>query len=118
MSVLLIGAAGMVGSVAGQNSSCDTANASSMTECDASMTQYQNMLGSLYGVAHITLQYAGFIAVFAGAILWFTAKRSSDRAQTGVWLLIGGLIMIIFYFGFEAFVSVLRWVAEGDGGNA
>ena len=78
------------------------------------MDQYKGMLNNLYEVAHTTLQYAGFVAVFAGAVLWFTARRSSDRAQTGVWLLIGGLIMIVFYFGFTAFVSVLKWIAEGS----
>lgn len=115
MSLMTLG--GAMGSMAAQ-SSCDASNASSMTSCNASMTEYKNMLGSLYSVAHTTLQYAGFIAVFAGAILWFTARRSSDRAQTGVWLLIGGLIMIVFYFGFTAFVSLLHWVADGQGGNA
>lgn len=81
--------------------------------CEGGMDQYTDMLKNVYEVAHTTLQYAGFVAVFAGAVLWFTARRSSDRAQTGVWLLIGGLIMIVFYFGFTAFVSLLKWIAEG-----
>lgn len=81
--------------------------------CNGSMDGYTSMLDNLFEVAHTTLQYAGFVTVFAGATLWFTARRSSDRAQTGVWLLIGGLAMIVFYFGFTAFVSLLKWIAEG-----
>lgn len=107
MFVTTLGAA--VGTVAAQEK-CGPTN---VDNCDAGMGQYTDMLNNLYEVAHTTLQYAGFVAVFAGAVLWFTARRSSDRAQTGVWLLIGGLIMIVFYFGFTAFVSLLKWIAEG-----
>ncbi|KZX46239.1 hypothetical protein [Haloarcula sp. K1] len=97
-----------VGTVAAQ---CE--DPTNVDNCEGGMDQYVNMLDNVYEVAHTTLQYAGFVAVFAGAVLWFTARRSSDRAQTGVWLLIGGLIMIVFYFGFTAFVSLLKWIAEG-----
>ena len=107
MFVTTFGAA--VGTVAAQCS--DPTN---VDNCEGGMDQYTSMLDNVYEVAHTTLQYAGFVAVFAGAVLWFTARRSSDRAQTGVWLLIGGLIMIVFYFGFTAFVSLLKWIAEGS----
>jgi hypothetical protein len=100
-----------VGTVAAQDN-CGPQNAGT-DACQGGMDQYTSMLDNVYEVAHTTLQYAGFVAVFAGAVLWFTARRSSDRAQTGVWLLIGGLIMIVFYFGFTAFVSLLKWIAEG-----
>jgi uncharacterized protein YjeT (DUF2065 family) len=83
--------------------------------CEGSMDGYTNMLDNLYKVAHKTLQYSGFITIFLGAVIWFTARRSSDRAQTGVWLLIGGIIQIIVYFSFTAIVSLLKWVSAGSG---
>jgi heme A synthase len=110
------------GSVAAQTNGTDcsdiedTGNISAYDSCQAGDLQdsgYTSMLDNVFQVAHTTLQYAGFVTVFAGATLWFTARRSSDRAQTGVWLLIGGLAMIVFYFGFTAFVSLLKWIAEG-----
>lgn len=82
-------------------------------DCEKGFDDYEDMLLALFDIAHLTLQYAGFVTIFAGAVLWFTARRSSERAQTGVWLLIGGMAMIGFYFGFTAFVGVLRWIAEG-----
>ena len=96
----------------------DDCSPSSPDSCEAGMDGYTSMLDNLFEVAHTTLQYAGFVTVFAGATLWFTARRSSDRAQTGVWLLIGGLAMIVFYFGFTAFVSLLKWIAEGGSGSS
>jgi uncharacterized membrane protein len=81
--------------------------------CEGSYEGYTSMLDNLYKIAHKTLQYSGFITVFLGAVIWFTARRSSDRAQTGVWLLIGGVIQIVVYFSFTAIVSLLKWVSEG-----
>jgi len=107
VSMLAIGGLG-VGSAMAQD--CNPEN---ISECDNGYDGYENMLSALFDIAHLTLQYAGFVTVFAGAVLWFTARRSSDRAQTGVWLLIGGMAMIAFYFGFTAFVGLLKWIAEG-----
>lgn len=109
---VIVPAAGVgIASVAAQN--CDGPSNIEDGNCTASEDGYTDMLDNLFSIAHTTLQYAGFITVFAGATLWFTARRSSDRAQTGVWLLIGGLAMILFYFGFSAFVALLKWIAEG-----
>jgi len=108
-SFVLTSGTAAVGSVMAQ--SCE--DPTQVDSCDAGMEGYTSMLDNVFEVAHTTLQYAGFVTVFAGATLWFTARRSSDRAQTGVWLLIGGLAMIVFYFGFTAFVSLLKWIAEG-----
>ncbi len=120
MSFLLIGflvtGAGLgMATVAADEDPCTSPGDSD--DCEGSMDDYTGMLQNLFEIAHITLQYAGFITIFAGATLWFTARRSSDRAQTGVWLLIGGLAMIVFYFGFSAFVSLLAWIAEGTDGT-
>ena len=117
---VIVPAAGVgIASVAAQddgNSSSSCAGPSNIEDdnCEATEDGYTSMLDNLFSIAHTTLQYAGFITVFAGATLWFTARRSSDRAQTGVWLLIGGLAMILFYFGFSAFVALLKWIAEGE----
>jgi uncharacterized membrane protein len=78
-----------------------------------SKDQYTGMLENLYTLAKLTLKYVGFVVAFAGAILWFSAKRSSQRASLGVWLLIGGVAMIVFNFGFNNFMALIRWVAEG-----
>lgn len=110
VSFLAVGMVGMGLGTAAAQEECDPEN---IENCDGGKESYEDMLGALFSIAHLTLQYAGFVTVFAGAVLWFTARRSSDRAQTGVWLLIGGMAMIGFYFGFTAFVSVLQWIAEG-----
>ena len=113
---VIVPAAGVgIASVAAQNdTNCDGPSNIEDGNCEATEDGYTSMLDNLFSIAHTTLQYAGFITVFAGATLWFTARRSSDRAQTGVWLLIGGLAMILFYFGFSAFVALLKWIAEGE----
>ena len=113
---VIVPAAGVgIASVAAQeDGNCDGPSNIEEGNCTASEDGYTSMLDNLFNIAHTTLQYAGFITVFAGATLWFTARRSSDRAQTGVWLLIGGLAMILFYFGFSAFVALLKWIAEGE----
>ena len=113
---VIVPAAGVgIASVAAQqNGSCEGPSNIEEDNCKATEKGYTDMLDNLFNIAHTTLQYAGFITVFAGATLWFTARRSSDRAQTGVWLLIGGLAMILFYFGFSAFVALLKWIAEGE----
>jgi hypothetical protein len=113
---VIVPAAGVgIASVAAQDngSNCDGPSNIEDDNCEATEKGYTDMLDNLFSIAHTTLQYAGFITVFAGATLWFTARRSSDRAQTGVWLLIGGLAMILFYFGFSAFVALLKWIADG-----
>ncbi len=111
VSFIVVGGGMATSTVMAEDDPCEDPTRSD--ECDAGMEGFTDMLDNLFEVAHTTLQYAGFITVFIGATLWFTARRSSDRAQTGVWLLIGGLAMILFYFGFTAFVSLLKWVAEG-----
>jgi hypothetical protein len=103
-SVLLVGASIPVAA----QSSTDTPPDPAATKAD-----YENMLGNLYTVAHTTLKYAGFVTAFFGSVLWFSARRNSDRAQTGIWLLVGGLVMIVFYFGFTGFVALLKWIAQG-----
>jgi len=131
LSMLLVSfvATGMglgVGSAVANTTNCEDVNVDdydnvvdNFDDCESNeMSGYTGMLDNVFEVAHTTLQYAGFVTVFAGATLWFTARRSSDRAQTGVWLLIGGLAMIVFYFGFTAFVSLLKWVAEGGSGSS
>lgn len=116
MALLLIGSGAFVGSVAAQSDTDDPCvGPENIDNCEGGKSQYTDMLDNVYTIAHITLQYLGFIAVFLGAALWFTARRSSERAQTGLWLFAGGLIMIVFYFGMTAFVSLLRWIAEGSG---
>ena len=113
---VIVPAAGVgIASVAAENdTNCKGPSNIEDGNCNATEDGYTSMLDNLFSIAHTTLQYAGFITVFAGATLWFTARRSSDRAQTGVWLLIGGLAMILFYFGFSAFVALLKWIAEGE----
>ncbi|ERG93631.1 hypothetical protein [Haloquadratum walsbyi] len=72
---------------------------------------FEDIMSNLYDVVLLVLKYAGLVALSLGAIVWFTARRNSDRAENGMKLLIGGGAMIVFYFGVTIFVSVLEWIA-------
>ena len=72
---------------------------------------FEDIMSNLYDVVLLMLKYAGLVALSLGAIVWFTARRNSDRAENGMKLLIGGGAMTVFYFGVTIFVSVLEWIA-------
>lgn len=55
----------------------------------------------------------GMIVLLAGALIWFTAKNSADRAQTGRWLVGGGIVMMVVSLGFNTITALIEWVATG-----
>ncbi len=92
---------------------CDLTQPENLEECeDPSMNPFEVMLDNVYAFAQASLQYLGFVAVFAGVTLWWGTSHNSDRAQIGVWLTIGGLMMIILYFGFSSIIELLSFIAE------
>lgn len=111
--VLLLSVVGMM-MVAPAAAQCDDPDSSS---CSASKDKYTSMLGNLFDVALDTLKYAGFIVAAVGAVLWFSARRNSGRAQTGVWLFVGGMAMIVLFFGFDIMVALLKWLTQTGGGG-
>jgi len=82
-------------------------------DCDATTDGFEGMLNSLFDVVLLGLQYGGFIALVLGLVVWLSARRSSSRAQYGSWLLVGGVIMLVVKFGFDAVIQVLKYIAEG-----
>lgn len=72
-----------------------------------------DILANIVDVVVLTLRYAGFITLAAGSVLWFTASANSERAQTGVWLTMSGILTIIFYLGYEAFLGLLNYISGG-----
>jgi len=72
-----------------------------------------DILANIVDVVVLTLRYAGFITLAFGSVLWFTASANSERAQTGVWLTVSGVLTIIFYIGYETFLGLLNWVSGG-----
>ena len=76
-----------------------------------STAEFEGIMSNLYDVVLLVLKYAGLVALGLGAIIWFTARKNSDRAENGMKLLIGGGAMTVFYFGVTIFVSVLEWIA-------
>jgi len=72
---------------------------------------FEGIMSNLYDTVLLVLKYAGLVALAFGAIVWFTARKNSDRAENGMWLMIGGISMTIFYFGVTIFVAVLEWIA-------
>lgn len=119
-TTLIIGSVGAIGTVAAQGE-CDMSSPEGMNNCDdddfdsLSDTIYEEVLGNIYSVAHTTLQYLGFVTVFAGVTLWWGTSESSDRAQIGMWLTFSGLAMIVMFFGFSTLVGLLEWIASGGG---
>jgi hypothetical protein len=55
----------------------------------------------------------GMIILLAGALIWFTAKNSADRAQTGRWLVGGGIAMMVISLSFTAITALIEWIAIG-----
>lgn len=75
-----------------------------------STAEFEGIMSNLYDVVLIVLKYAGLVALAGGAVIWFTARKNSDRAENGMKLLIGGGAMTVFYFGVTAFVAMLEWI--------
>jgi hypothetical protein len=75
-------------------------------------SEFEGIMTNLYDTVLLVLKYAGLVGLALGAIVWFTARKNSDRAENGMWLMIGGASMTIFYFGVTIFVSVLEWIAS------
>ena len=71
----------------------------------------EGIMTNLYDTVLLVLKYAGLVGLALGAIVWFTARKNSDRAENGMWLMIGGASMTIFYFGVTVFVALLAWIA-------
>lgn len=76
-----------------------------------STAEFETIMNNLYDVVLMVLKYAGLIALAGGAVIWFTARKNSDRAENGMWLMIGGVSMTIFYFGITAFIALLEFIA-------
>jgi hypothetical protein len=117
LTMVLLSAGGAVGTVAAND--CRLTEPEQLSECENPGDSVQDllfsdMLDNIYDFAKATLQYAGFVAVFAGVTLWFSTSSNSDRGQVGVWLTVGGLAMIIMYFGFSSLIGLARYVAEGS----
>ncbi|QLH82116.1 hypothetical protein [Halosimplex pelagicum] len=113
LSVLAFSVGGPVGAVAAQ-SDCNMESPDQMSDCeDPSLNPFEGMLNNVFAVAEAALQYSGFVAVFAGVTLWFATGKNSDRAQIGMWLTIGGLCMIVLFFGFSSLVEMAKWVGGG-----
>lgn len=114
LSILAFTVGGPVGAVAAQDS-CNMQNPDQMSECeDPSLNPFKGMLDNVYSIAEAGLQYSGFVAVFAGVTLWFGTSSNSDRAQIGVWLTIGGLCMIVLFFGFSSVVELMKFIGGGS----
>lgn len=114
LSILAFSVGGPVGAVAAQDG-CNMEGPEQMEGCeDPSLNPFTGMLDNIYSIAEAGLQYSGFVAVFAGVTLWFGTSSNSDRAQIGVWLTIGGLCMIVLFFGFSAVVDLLKFIGSGS----
>jgi hypothetical protein len=114
LSVLALGAGGPIGAVAAQDGDCQMGSPEQMENCDdPSLNPFEGMLENIYSIAEAGLQYSGFVAVFAGVSLWFGTSNNSDRAQIGVWLTVGGLAMIVLFFGFSSIVELLKYIGNG-----
>jgi hypothetical protein len=113
LSVMAFSVGGPVGAVAAQQD-CNLESPDQMDNCeDPSLNPFEGMLDNIFAIAEAGLQYSGFVAVFAGVTLWFATGNNSDRAQIGVWLTVGGLSMIVLFFGFSSIVELLKWVGGG-----
>jgi uncharacterized membrane protein len=113
ITTLLITASGAgTSTVLGVDEDC--LNPETSDQCSAdSYVHIRGVLDAVFEVAYTALQYAGFITVCLGSVIWFTASKNSDRARNGLWLFVGGILMIGFYFIFTAFIGLLSWISGG-----
>jgi hypothetical protein len=108
---LLLTASGVgTATVAGVDQDC--LDPKSSGQCDAdSVVEIRGVLDALFEVVYTTLKFASFTTAAIGAILWFTASRNSERAQNGLWIFVGGILMVGFYFVFTLFLGLLSWIS-------
>jgi hypothetical protein len=113
LSFLLIGIMGTVSPAAAQ---CQIDGPESMENCkengDPSINPLTGVYENLLDLVKAFLQYGGFAAVFAGVTMWFMSDKDS-RAQYGIWLMVGGLLMIVFFFANSAIIQLLKGIANG-----
>lgn len=72
---------------------------------------YKDILTNLYSVAYMTLKWVGLATLVGGAILWFASGGNTERAASGMKLAIGGMGMVVLYFGMEAVINLLEFIA-------
>jgi hypothetical protein len=82
-------------------------------DTSASKSGYESMLGNLYTIASMTLKFGGFILVVLGPLIWFASSNNGERSRRGVGMFVGGIMMIGLHYGFQAFVAVIKWIANG-----
>ncbi|MFC7029384.1 hypothetical protein ACFQH8_21805 [Halomicroarcula sp. GCM10025710] len=80
---------------------------------DASTDNFEGILNNMYDVVMTGLRYVGLIALAAGGVLYFTARKNSDRAENGMKIGIGGAALTLFYFGMNTVIGLLEYIAGG-----
>lgn len=90
-----------------------TATVNTPPDPSASKSGFESMLGNLYTIASMVLKYVGFVALVLGPAVYFISGSNSERSRRGLQMAMGGAIMIALHYGFQAFISVLKWVASG-----
>lgn len=56
----------------------------------------------------------GMVVMIFGALLWFSARESAERAGYGKWLIKGGAGMMILSLAFTAVTALIEWIAIGQ----
>ena len=80
---------------------------------DAGTDNFEGILNNMYDVVMTGLRYVGLIALAAGGVLYFTARKNSDRAENGMKIGIGGAALTLFYFGMNTVIGLLEYIAGG-----
>lgn len=110
LSVVTIGIFAGIGPAAAD---CDMSSPEAMENCeDPSINPLTGVFDNMLDIAKAFLQYAGFVAVFAGVTLWF-ATDNEQRSQLGMGLTVGGLAMIMLFFANSAIIQLIKGIAQG-----
>lgn len=108
--IVLVGLVMVSGPVAAQENNSTNSTAPAGGD-GGDTTGYEEILSNLYDVAYLTLKWVGLATLVFGSVVWLTARRNSQRAETGMKLVIGGTAMTVLYFGLDAIVSLLEFIA-------
>jgi len=108
---LLLLALVLNGFAVGTATACN--NPTEGVDCNKGFVDFTTVLENIFELSQTFAVYAAYATVFLGAILWF-GTTESDRSSQGKWLMLGSLLLIILYFGFNTLLAIIGYVFGGN----
>lgn len=108
--LVLVGVCGATGSVSALSTH---AVADPLLPVVGDVSSYQatldDYMGNLFEIIHVTTFYIGLTALMIGVVLSFLGQQRSERSLMGYSVGVGGLLLLLLYFGYEVLFGLLQW---------